>query len=595
MKARASLDDLAMIGNGQVAFLVDSCGSISWGCWPRLDGDPMFCSLLSGDPLFPTRGVFAIELMGQSRSDISYLRNTAIVESTLSDDRGGTVRVTDFCPRFRRYGRMFRPAMLVRIVEPVGGRPIVRVRLSPASANGSRTIPGVPGSHHIAFGDARLTTDASLTYIEEHRWFVLDRPLHLIFGPNETLDDSPAAVARSFLDASADYWREWVRSLSVPSEWQEAVIRAAITLKLCAFEDTGAIIAAPTTSIPESPGSARNWDYRYCWLRDAYFTVQALNRLGATRTMEAFMSYIDALASSSPESDLQPVYGISNEAALNEIDIPALPGYRGDGPVRIGNSAFAQSQHDAYGSVILASTQAYFDERLARPGDRVRFERLETLGERAAQLFDTPDAGLWELRGRHHRHTFSAAMCWAACDRLARIAARLGLAERESAWRHRAQGLSASILARSWHAGRESLSSDLDEFSLDASLLLLPELGLISWNDERFLSTMARIEKDLMSGGYVMRYRHEDDFGAPTHAFLACSFWWVHALAATGRAEEARERFNHLLGIRNRVGLLSEHIDPATAELWGNFPQSYSLVGIITSALRLSRPWEDML
>ena len=593
------LGNLAMIGNCQVNFLVDPNGQVAWGCWPRPDGDPIFCGLLRHGPGSELRGSFRIELTGQTAGSIEYRRNTAIVESVLSDDRGNSVRVTDFCPRFRRFGRMFRPSMLIRKVEQISGRPVVRIRLRPSAADGGQTLRAQIGSHHLSFREqelaARLTTDASLTYLTEERPFVLDHPLHFVLGPDETLAQNPADIAREFAELTEDYWREWVRSLSLPSEWQLAVIRSAITLKLCSFEDTGAILAAPTTSVPEDATSGRNWDYRYCWLRDSYFTVQALNRLGATRTMEAYLNYIDTVVCTESDTTLQPVYGISGARTLTERIVPALEGYRGSGPVRIGNQAYQQPQHDVYGSVILASTQAFFDERLAVPGDAARFHRLEILGERAALLFDDPDAGIWEFRGRKNRHTFSAAMCWAACDRLARIAAQQTMPERAHYWRKRSETIGQQILSRAWHQSSECLSSDLDRFSVDASVLLLPELGLIPWNDPRFLSTMARIETSLVHDGFLMRYRHADDFGRPENAFIVCSFWWVNALAATGRQTEARALFERLLDARNAVGLLSEHLDPGTGELWGNFPQTYSMVGIITSALRLSTPWEDVL
>jgi hypothetical protein len=244
----------------------------------------------------------------------------------------------------------------------------------------------------------------------------------LLLGADETVHEAAGEVGRRFLDETTQYWHEWVRFLGIPFEWQEAVIRAAITLKLNAYDDTGAIIAAMTTSIPEAAGSSRNWDYRYCWLRDGYFVVNALNRLGATRSMERYLAYIINVAANAGDMPLQPVYGIDGRAELEEREVAALAGYRGMGPVRIGNLAYRQVQHDVYGSAILAATHIFFDQRLTRRGDEALFRRLEALGEQARRCYDQPDAGLWELRGSARVHTFSAVMCWAACDRLARIA-----------------------------------------------------------------------------------------------------------------------------------------------------------------------------
>src|SRR2546427_424454 len=263
----------------------------------------------------------------------------------------------------------------------------------------------------------------------------------VVLGPDETLQGSAAEVFRRFLDDTAAFWRAWVRNLGIPFEWQENIIRAAITLKLNAYEDTGAIVAAVSTSIPESRASGRNWDYRYCWLRDAYFVVNALNRMNATRPMERYLDYIINIATSTNGRDLQPVYAISGKAGNEEREIGSLPGYRGMGPVRIGNQAYSQVQHDVYGAVILAAAHVFFDARLALRSDESLFRQLEQLGERAAALFDQPDAGLWELRGTKRVHTFSSVMCWAGCDRLAKIAARIGLADRARAWRERADAM----------------------------------------------------------------------------------------------------------------------------------------------------------
>jgi GH15 family glucan-1,4-alpha-glucosidase len=423
--------------------------------------------------------------------------------------------------------------------------------------------------------------------------FVLDRPVDLVLSDDETLAAPAHEVAAESLRSTTRYWQQWVRGLAIPFEWQEATIRAAITLQLCTYDDNGSVLAAPTTSIPEAAGSGRNWDYRYCWLRDAYFTVQALNRLGATGAMEAFLRYLDDVVAREGASPLQPVYGITGEQDLSESTVETLAGVEGMGPVRVGNLAYRQRQHDVYGSVILASTQYFFDERLERRGDIAQFERLELLGERAVPLFDQPDAGIWEFRGTERRHTLSAAMCWAACDRLARIAARLQLPERASYWRERADTMRPQVLSHAWNAARGTLSASFDDDIVDASLLLLPELGIIDWHDERFTHTLEAIERELRVGDFLLRYRHPDDFGHATNAFTVCSFWWANALAATGRMEAARALFTKLLAVRNSVGLLSEHVDPTTGTLWGNFPQTYSMVGIITTAARLSRRWED--
>jgi len=384
-----------------------------------------------------------------------------------------------------------------------------------------------------------------------------------------------------------------VRNLGIPYEWQENIIRAAITLKLNAYEDTGAIVAAVSTSIPESGGSGRNWDYRYCWLRDAYFVVNALNRMNATRPMERYLDYIINIATSTNGRDLQPVYAISGKAGIEEREIGSLPGYRGMGPVRIGNQAYSQVQNDVYGAAILAAAHVFFDARLALRSDESLFRQLEQLGERAAALFDQPDAGLWELRGAQRVHTFSSVMCWAGCDRLAKIAARIGLADRARAWRARADAMHSAICDRAWNGKRRTFAATFGGEDLDASLLLLHELNFLRADDPRFASTVQAVEGELRRGEFVFRYSVPDDFGVPENAFVVCSFWYIDALSALGRKDEARALFQSILARCNRHGLLSEHIDPRSGELWGNFPQTYSMVGMINSAMRLSIPWDE--
>jgi len=590
---------LAVIGNCQISALIDARARIVWCCLPRPDGDPVFSALLTPAGGAAEQGVFAVELSDFARSEQRYVENTAVVETVLHDVHGNAVRITDFCPRFRSRERIFRPVSLVRIVEPLSGKPVVSTRLRPTADYGAQMLRGKSGSHHLHFehGDLRfrVTTDASITVLTEERARPLEGPQVYLLGPDETITESLPVLARSFLDETRGYWQDWVRTLAIPFEWQDAVIRAAITLKLCTFEDTGAVLAALTTSIPESPGSQRTWDYRYCWLRDSYFVIQALNRLGATRTMEAYLHFIDHTAVHSSVGALQPLYGISGESQLDEKLLDSLAGYRGHGPVRVGNLAAIQIQHDVYGSVILASTQLFFDQRLVSGGDGALFERLERFGEMARRVYDQVDAGPWELRHSQQVHTFSAAVSWAGCDRLARIARRLGRRERADYWQQSADDMRKVILLRAWNESRQSFGATLDGDELDASLLLLHELGLVAADDPRFAATVTAIGNELGEGDLLFRYRHADDFGKPEVAFVVCAFWYVNALAAIGRRQQAREVFERLLARRTALGLLSEDIDPVSGELWGNFPQTYSMVGIITSALRLSQSWEDAL
>lgn len=597
--------DLAVIGNCMIAALIDRNAHLVWSCFPRFDGDPVFCSLLDGNgdgEEKEPKGLFAIDLIHMERCEQAYVENTAILVSRLTDKHGNIVEITDFAPRFARFGRTFRPPQFVRRVQAVKGRPRIRVRLRPTFEWGSFKPDITSGSNHMRFvgpdQSLRLTTDAPLSYVREESPFVVDRPFSFFFGADEPLRAEVDSTAREFYDLTVDHWRNWVRSLSIPFDWQEEVIRAAITLKLCNFEETGAIVAALTTSVPEAPGTKRNWDYRHCWLRDAYFVVHALNRLGTTKTMEEYLTYITNIVGD-PElhlevRDLSPLFGISRSTQLEEREAQALSGYRGMGPVRVGNAAYTQIQNDVYGSVVLASTHAFFDKRLiATTANNALFEHLETLGRRATDVFDKPDAGPWELRTKAAVHTFASVMCWATCDRLAKIATATGRHERAAIWQQRAHRIHAVIDERAWNAKLGTYVSSFDGSDLDATLLLLAELGFVKADNPRFVATVDAIGATLRKGDLFLRYATEDDFGHMTTAFMICAFWYVDALNATGRKEEAKELFERILKLRNSFGLFSEDADVATGELWGNFPQTYSMVGLINSAVKLSRSWEE--
>jgi GH15 family glucan-1,4-alpha-glucosidase len=583
--------DLAVVGNGRIAALVNSQGRLVWWCFPRFDSDPVFSRLIAGDE---EKGFADVVLDRLAHSRSSYDRNTAVVTTLLTAEDGAQVRITDFAPRLRNFERLLRPPQLMRIIEPIAGLPRVTIRVRPTQFYGTPMKRKIAGSSHVTYGEPaliRLTTDASLSYIQQETPFALTRPLHLVFGPDEPFMGDIAATVRDFAERTREYWREWVRRLSIAYEWQEATIRAAITLKLTNFEETGGIVAALTTSLPEAPHSGRNWDYRYCWLRDAYFVVKALNAIGATRTMEQYIAYILSIAGNA--DTLAPCYGIVPSEDLTEWIAPDLKGYEGHGPVRIGNAAVDQIQHDAYGSVVLAATPMFFDKRLPVPGDESLFHVLEKMARQCAALALEPDAGIWEFRGRKRVHTHSGAMCWAGVSRTAAIAARLGLDDRAAHWQGRADAIGEELLKRVWNAKRQAFAAAEGIDDMDASVLLLPELGLIDAADPRFASTVAAVEKDLVHGRHVMRYAAEDDFGLPETEFLVCRFWLIDALAALGRREEARERYQDALSLRNSYGLLAEDIHPQTGALWGNFPQTYSMAGVILSAMRLSQSWED--
>jgi pentatricopeptide repeat protein len=592
--------DLFPIGNCAVSALIDRCGRFVWACAPRIDSDPVFSSLLGGlEPGDPAaKGTWEVAVDGAKTVEQEYLRNTPILRTVITDADGASVEIIDFSPRYQQYGRSFRPTAFIRLIRPLASVARITIRLRPTADWGARAAEQTHGSNHIRYlcsdMTLRLSTDGPVSHVLEERTFRLEKPIAMFLGADEGFNADIGATCNRMLQQTQEYWMDWVRGLAVPLDYQSAVIRAAITLKLCMHEETGAIVAAMTTSIPEHADSGRNWDYRYCWLRDAYYVVQALNRLGAVDILENYLGYLRNIVDRAAGGHIQPLFGVGFEPQLTERFAPDLPGYRGMGPVRIGNQAFEHQQHDVYGQIILSTVQAFFDERLLRPGTVEDFHNLEPVGERAFQLHDQPDASLWEFRGRANVHTYSAVMCWAACDRLGNAAARLGLAERADFWNARAAKVRQTIDQRAWNAdlGRYAATFEGDE--LDASLLQLVDLRFIAANDPRNEATVAAIEAGLRKGSYLLRYAIPDDFGAPQTAFNICTFWLVEALYLAGRIDEARELFEEMLARRTTAGLLSEDIGFADGELWGNYPQTYSLVGLINCAVLLSRPWTSV-
>ena len=587
--------DLAPIGNCSVSALIDRSGRFVWACAPRVDGDPVFSALMDGGD--PDHGFWAIELADMVSIEQAYVRNTAVLRTVMTDERGAAVEVIDFAPRHLKHSRIYRPIAFARVVRPLSGAPRITVRLRPSADWGARRAEQTSGSNHIRYLctdlTLRLTTNCPVTHVQNERTFRLEGELAFFLGPDEGYDQSVMAGVTAALDQTIRHWQLWTRTLYVPLDWQEAVIRAAITLKLCVYEETGAIVAAMTTSVPEFPESGRNWDYRFCWVRDAYYTVRALNRLGAVDILENYLGYLRNLVDDAKGGHVQPVYGVGLEADIGERVVDSVEGYRGMKPVRVGNQAHEHLQHDVYGQIVLPLVQAFFDERMLRPGTIEDFHALEAVGDRAFSMHDQTDAGLWEFRTIARVHTYSSVMCWAACDRLAKAARHLGLTERGELWDERARLIRARIEAEAYlpHEGRFAASFGGTE--LDASLLQMTDLGFLDARDPRQVKTFEAVERDLKKGPYLFRYIHPDDFGEPETAFNFCTFWFIEALHLNGRTGEARTIFDEMLSRRTHAGLLSEDISLQDGELWGNYPQTYSLVGIINCAVLLSRSWQD--
>ena len=582
---------LGIIGNCSYSALLSE-GSVEWLCWPRPDSSFVFGPLLDREQ----GGVFVVEPADATDVRQEYIENTNVLRTVFTGS-AGSFELIDFAPRFLQFDRAFKPSMLIRIVRPLAGDPRARVRCRPTWDYGRTAAFSWRASNHIEYtglpAPVRLTTNVPLSYVEEERPFLLERDHHLVLTWGQPLEAGLEETAERFLERTLDYWRQWVKNTRVPRDYQREVIRSALVLKLHQYEDTGALLAATTTSLSEYPGSGRTWDYRYCWLRDAYFTLNAFERLGHSGEMELFLVYLRNLAEERA-GELQPVYTITGGDDAEEVELDHLAGFEGEGPVRVGNQAFRHVQNDVYGEMILAVSRLLLDARFAGSVPTPQAVRLvRELLDRIDERLNAPDAGLWELRGAQRLHSFTLLTHWAGARQAAEIGAALDapeLSERALAVTARAAGL---LEDRCWNADLGALTQAAGEPQLDAAMLLALHFGFLDRDDPRAATHVDAIRRELaVDGGMLRRYSVPDDFGKPEAAFTVCSFWLVEALAILGRTDDARALFEDLLSLDNGLGLYSEDILPETRTQSGNFPQTYSHVGLINAAFRLSRSWD---
>jgi GH15 family glucan-1,4-alpha-glucosidase len=584
---------LALIGNCAYQALVDDQARIVWLCWPRFDSSFVFGSLLDG----AKGGAFEIvPAEGSFETHQTYVDNTNILR-TVFETGSGSFEVIDFAPRFKQYARYFKPTMLMRRIRPLSGVPRLHLVCRPVY-DYARIVPtSYLASNHIEWNlpnaSLRLTTNVPLTYIDESRDFVLEREAYFCLTWGSPLEAPLVETWRSFYERTVAYWERWVKHTQVPGRFQREIIRSALALKLHQFEDTGAITAAATTSLPEEHGAGRNWDYRFCWLRDSYFTLKAMHRIGHFEEMEGFVQFLKNIAEASPIS-LQPVYAINGEPELSEEVLSHLVGYKGNQPVRNGNAAHFQIQNDVYGEMLSAIAPLFTDIRFGKPAAAEERLVAQLLG-RIEHTLVQPDAGIWEYRGTARVHTFSLLMHWFG----ARVAERIAKTMGDEEQRLRARGVAArarEVIETECYRPELGYYGDSTTTSnADAALFMMVNLGYLHVNDARAERHVRALAEQLRTHGHLMhRYRHDDDFGASRSTFTVCGFWYAEALARLGYRQEAEDMCRGILDLANHVGLFSEDLDPETGEQLGNFPQTYSHVGLINAAFAISPAPEEL-
>jgi GH15 family glucan-1,4-alpha-glucosidase len=581
----ARIEDYGLIGDGQTAALVHKDGSIDWLCWPWFDSPACFAALLGTDE----NGSWRITVSEKAEYTRRYLDDATIIETTI-ETSDGLVTLTDFMPIERDSSR------LIRIIRCERGRARLTSLLLLRPGYGRDDVEWRKADEGVFVG--RYDGEDVYLYCRDEPSFRKDgcvSQITLAEGEATSLVLSDGACNKTTADpiqqlhGTSAFWRKWASRCTYEGPWRDAVVRSLITLKALIFTPTGGIVAAPTTSLPECPGGARNWDYRYCWLRDATFTLLAFIHAGYDEEAIAWRDWLLRATAHEPHR-IQPFYGIDGRADLDEWEAKWLPGFHDSRPVRIGNSAFYQHQLDTFGEVIDALHQARtHGMELAPASWKMQIDTVRHL----EKVWSKSDSGLWESRAKPKRYTFSLAMIWAALNRMCLGAKELNLEAPFDRWTSLANDIHNEVCRHGFNSELNSFVQSLGSSQLDASTLLLPQIGFLPPDDPRIIGTVEAIGKRLQKGGFIYRYNtKESRDGLPPGeaAFIVCNFWYADALVMIGRKDEAADVFERTVSISNDLGLLSEEFDPRTRQLLGNFPQALSHLALVNTAINLARP-----
>lgn len=587
MKNKKHTYESGIIGNCSYIAHIEKNSNVNWLCWPTFEDSFVFGGLLDKEK----GGEFSILPQGNITHSTQYYVDNSNILCTRIESEEGSYLITDFAPRFEQHERYYKPLMLIRKVEPISGHPKVRVTCNPTYQYGQHELIKSRGSNHIQFEgpqiNMRLVTNMPISHFFDDFSILLTRPTYLILTIGSSFDAPIERTAEDFLTRTLAYWHTWVKKSSIPSFYQNEVIRSALALKLHQYEDTGAIIAASTTSLPEYPGSGRNWDYRYCWVRDSYYVLTALSHIGQFEEMEKYASYI-ANITQSDSGRLQPLYGIMGQSDLEEIQLDYLEGYMGNKPIRVGNQAYEHIQNDVYGQAMIALLPLFTDYRFRHQNIASAKEWTIFILNKITATIDEKDAGIWEFRNFENRHCYSNLFQWAGASAALKIAKQYRIKEIEQqALKLRDRAI--EHIESCYDAKRGVYTNATGSENLDASTLQLIMMKYLDPTSERAHKHLEELEKELKGeDGLFYRYLHRDDFGKPKATFLVCAFWYVEALACVGRLEEAQEVFKQLLTFGNHLMLFSEDVDDHNGSQWGNFPQAYSHVGLVNAAYRIS-------
>lgn len=580
-----------IIGNCNYLAYISTDSSVEWMCWPYMDSSYVFGGMLDKKK----GGSFVVIPDSVISTSQRYIENTPMLVTSF-ECTDGSFEVIDFAPRYSHHERHHMPLQFFRKIKRIKGQPRIRIICDPRGDYGQMNPTVFAGSNHVNFRglhiNLRLTTNAPKTYLVEKSSFLLTEDLYCILTPDEPFDAPLQETYEEFYYKTRQHWRQWVKETYVPTLFQKELIRSAITIKLHQYEDTGAILAAGTTSLPEYPGSGRNWDYRYCWLRDSYFSLAALNSLGHFEEAQGYLHFIHNILRDAEH--LQPMYRLNGDADIPESELD-LEGYLGNRPVRIGNDAFRQKQFDAFGQVILSLLPLHTDERILHRDQVVDLSIIKNLLKEIEKRMDEPDAGTWELRGRQAKHLSTYVFHWAG----AKAAKKIGEYYSDEALIKKAQALtilSAQEIEKCYSAENECYMADQTLGHFDATGFLLITMNYLNPYDDLTHKHFNKLKQELSSPeGMIYRYRQKDDFGDTHACFTICAYWYIESLICLGQLNEAEDALQNIINHSNHVGLLSEDLSSTDGSQWGNFPQTYSHVGLINAVCRLARKRDRMV
>ncbi|MFT7330249.1 MAG: GH15 family glucan-1,4-alpha-glucosidase [Roseivirga sp.] len=583
--------DYGIIGNCRSAALVSKQGSIDWCCLPKFDSPSVFAKLLDEKK----GGSFGFIVDESYRITQNYISNTAILVTKFSNGLD-VFEVIDFMPRYHKLKVGYHsPPEFIRYIKYISGKPEIKVDYNPkleyakgVTSNYVKTNFIVSLKDEYAYDTLFLYTDLDKSMVTNGAPIVLSSDHYFLVGYNEKLFMPNLKFALLEFERTKVYWLNWMERTPTYNNYNEQIGRSAMTLKLLSYEKTGAVLAAVTTSLPETIGEVRNWDYRFCWIRDASMVIKVMSQLGHKDIAKRYLKFIINLMPDKDEK-FQIMYGISGEKKLTEETLDHLTGYKNSSPVRIGNAAYEQKQNDIYGILMDVIHQLLVNFS----NDIEDGEELWTMTKGIVWVvgkhWQEPDKGIWEFRGDDQHFTFSKVLCWTAVDKALKVAKLLGKESKVARWQLLEEAIRTDIMDNAWNDKVQAFTQAYHSDDLDASVLLMESYGFIDAKHPKYVSTVKAIERELCHEGLLYRYKNQDDFGLPSSSFTICTFWFINSLYKIGEEQKAKEQFDKLLSYSNHLGLFSEDIDFETKRLLGNFPQAYSHLALIETAVNLSK------